>query len=394
MNGSWRRLAARLGGAGTARATAFGLLLLLLAQGAAAQTHYVAFGDSITEGFGDDSGRREKGYPPRLVEILAARGVTATVDNYGLGGETTAEALSRIGPVLSRGGDVLLLMEGTNDIGLRLSPETVRFNLAEMARRAEARGFEVIHATIIPRFPTANFDGSSRITGRLGGEIREMSWEAERRMVDPFEVFRNTPGIFDEYYLGGEDRLHPNAEGYDLLAEIFADFLTDLDTVPPVTGQVSPEDDQQNVPAGSAIAINLYDFGAGLDIDSTVLRVNGEEVTAEITGDSGRQEIRFQPPEPLSGVVFVAVSSRDLATPANSLDRTIMQFVIAGTQFLRGDIDRDGRVDGTDLVAFAVRFGSQRGEARYRAFADFNGDDAVDGRDLAILASNFGGNAS
>ncbi|MCB1056221.1 MAG: hypothetical protein KDD11_12040 [Acidobacteria bacterium] len=376
------------------RHSALGLLLLLLAQGAAAQTHYLAFGDSITEGFGDDSGRREKGYPPRLQEILADRGVTATVDNFGLGGETTAEGLSRINGVLNQGGDVLLLMEGTNDIGQRLSPESIRFNLAEMARRAEVRGIQVIHGTIIPRYPTANFDGSNRITGAFAGEVREMAWEGGRGLVDPFEVFITTPGVFDELYLGGEDRLHPNALGYDLLAEIFADVLTDMDTVPPVTGLVSPEDDAQSVPAGTAIAIDLYDFGAGLDTTATTLRINGADVAADITGDATRQEIRYQPPEPLSGVVFVALTARDQASPANTFDRTVMQFVIAGTVFLRGDIDRDGRVDGADLVAFAVRFGSQRGDARYRAFADFNGDDAVDGRDLAILASNFGGNAS
>jgi acyl-CoA thioesterase-1 len=372
------------------------LVVLTLAAPATAQTEYVAFGDSITEGFGDDSGQRERGYPPRLAQLLANRGVNATVTNFGLGGETTAEGLSRLPVVFSQGGDVLLLMEGTNDVGMRISPETIRFNLDSMADRAENNGFEVVHATIIPRFPTANFDGSNRITGRLAGLIRELAHDEGRDLVDPFQVFfRDTPGVFDQFYVGGEDRLHPNGEGYDLLAEIFADALTGVDNVPPVTGLVSPEDDDQNVAPNTAIAIDLYDFGAGIDVANTSLRINGNLVTANITGDSDRLEIRYQPPAPLSGVVFVGLTSRDLAAPANNqLDRTIMQFVIAGTQFLPGDIDRDGRVDGTDLVLFAVRFGSQRGDARFRAFADLNGDDAVDGRDLAILANNFGETAS
>ncbi|MDY7093918.1 MAG: GDSL-type esterase/lipase family protein [Acidobacteriota bacterium] len=372
------------------------VLASMLAVPAAAQIEYVAFGDSITEGFGDDAGQRERGYPPRLAQLLADRGVNATVTNFGLGGETTAEGLSRIPVVFSQGGDVLLLMEGTNDIGMRISPETIRFNLDSMADRAENNGFEVVLATIIPRFPTANFDGSNRITGRLAGLIRELAHDEARELVDPFQVFfRDTPGVFDELYVGGGDRLHPNGEGYDALAEIFADVLTGVDNVPPVTGLVSPEDDDQNVSPNTAIAIDLYDFGAGIDMANTSLRINDQLVTANITGDSDKLEIRYQPPAPLSGVVFVGLSSRDLAAPANNtLDRNIMQFVIAGTQFLPGDIDRDGRVDGTDLVLFAVRFGSERGDGRFRAFADLNGDDAVDGRDLAILASNFGGTAS
>jgi hypothetical protein len=68
----------------------------------------------------------------------------------------------------------------------------------------------------------------------------------------------------------------------------------------------------------------------------------------------------------------------------------VTQFVVAGTSFLAGDIDRDGRVDGADLLAFAPYFGSQRGDGRYRGFADLNTDDRVDGVDLALLAANFG----
>lgn len=366
-----------------------------LARPASGQTVYVAFGDSITEGFGDDSGNDEKGYPPRLEQILNNRGVVAEVRNEGLGGETTTEGLSRLNRVLSEGGDVLLLMEGTNDIGQRLSPETIAFNLALMAERAEEAGFSVIHGTIIPRFPTANFDGSNRVTGELAREVRELAYETGRELADPFEIFlHQIPDAFDELYVGGDDRLHPNGEGYDELAEIFADVITGVDAVPPVTGLVSPEDDAQNVPGGTGIAIDLYDFGTGIDVASTRLTIGSQPVTADITGDSDRLEIRYQPPAPFSGVVFVGLESRDRTSPPNVLDRTIMQFVVAGTRFLDGDIDRDGRVDGTDLVLFAVRFGSQRGDSRYRAFADFNGDDAVDGRDLAILSSNFGGNAT
>jgi hypothetical protein len=90
-------------------------------------------------------------------------------------------------------------------------------------------------------------------------------------------------------------------------------------------------------------------------------------------------------------VVIVKLRSRDLATPTpNQIDREVTQFVIAGTTFLPGDIDRDGRVDGADLLAFGPRFGSTRGEIRFAGFADFNTDDEVNGVDLAILSSNFG----
>ena len=74
--------------------------------------------------------------------------------NRGVGGEKTPEGLSRIDQVLDEGGDVLLLMEGSNDISRNISIETTLFDLGEMARRAEERGLEVVHATVIPRIPT------------------------------------------------------------------------------------------------------------------------------------------------------------------------------------------------------------------------------------------------
>ena len=79
--------------------------------------------------------------------------------------------------------------------------------------------------------------------------------------------------------------------------------------------------------------------------------------------------------------------SRDLATPTpNQLDREITQFAIEGTTFLPGDVDRDGRVDGADLLAFAPHFGARRGESRFVGFADLNADDEINGTDLAMLA--------
>jgi acyl-CoA thioesterase-1 len=373
------------------RAGLAALLGLALAPGTAAQTVYLAFGDSITAGSFDDPQRAEKGYPPRLEDLLVARGLDAEVVNHGLPGESTAEALSRIDSVLAGGGDVLLLMEGTNDVGQKVSNETIAVNIAEMARRAEAQGLETVHATVIPRLPTVGHDPRNIITRDLNGKIRELAHEEGRNLADPFEVFLyHLPDAFATLYVGGDDKLHPNAAGYDSLAEVFADALTGVDAVQPVIGRLFPQDDAQNVPARSEIVIDLYDFGAGLDVGATKLLVNDQEVAAQITGNERRQRIRYQPTTPFSGVVYLGLEAQDRASPPHRREGTLLQFVVAGTTFLRGDITRDGRVDGADLVDFARAFGSRRGTPRYKGYADFNGDDVVDGNDLAMLAANFG----
>ena len=362
-------------------------VLFLLASPTHAQTTYVAFGDSITQGIGDDPNRAEKGYPPRLEALLQQRGQNAEVRNEGLGGETTSDGVSRIGRVLRLGDDVLLLMEGTNDINeQKLSNETIAFNLDKMADKAQSIGMTIVHATVIPRFG-ANYDATNIVTGDLNGRIRELAWNQERKLADPFEVIlRQTTNLGQLYF----DKLHPNTAGYDVLAKVFADVITSVDTVPPVTGLVTPVNDSPRVPPTTPIHLNVYDFGTGIDVAATRLVVNEQVVNTPLTGNSRKLEITYAPPEPWKGVVIVRLRSQDLANPPNLLDREVTQFTIEGTTFLPGDVDRDGRVDGADLLAFAPHFGTRRGEGRFVGFADINVDDEINGTDLAILASNFG----
>ncbi|MFL6290955.1 MAG: lipase, partial [Thermoanaerobaculia bacterium] len=55
------------------------LLAVLLAGSARAQTGYIAFGDSITFGVGDDPLRTDKGYPPRLQALLQGAALSSVV---------------------------------------------------------------------------------------------------------------------------------------------------------------------------------------------------------------------------------------------------------------------------------------------------------------------------
>ena len=129
------------------------VLLCAMAAPAAAQTVYLAFGDSITFGIGDT--RKPPGYPPRLEALLKAEGENIEVRNLGFPGDATIEALSRIDSVLAMGGQCIIIMLGTNDVQAiasgQLSLETAIANLETIVRRSRARGFDVILATIIPR---------------------------------------------------------------------------------------------------------------------------------------------------------------------------------------------------------------------------------------------------
>jgi lysophospholipase L1-like esterase len=373
-------------------------LLSGLAPSVQAQTAYIAFGDSITFGVGDDPLRTEPGYTPRLQALLQGAGANAVVKNFGKPGEDTQQAFIRIDGVLQENaltGDVFLLMEGTNDISRGQTPEMIRFNLNELALRAEARGLSVIHATTIPRLPNAKFDPQNVTNTQLNQHIRDMAAFRQRKLADPYEVFSATPNLFGAYYYTGADDPvgHPNAAGYDLLAQVFFDVIRGVDRVPPVSGISSPKPGAKDVSPSAPVSVDVLDFGQGIDLSATTLVINGVATGIVPTGTPKKVALTYQPATPLSGVVSVGLQSRDLATsPAspNTVNREIFRFTVAGAQVLQGDIDQDGRVDGTDLLRFARRFGTRRTDPLYSEVADFNGDSSIDGQDLAILASNFG----
>jgi lysophospholipase L1-like esterase len=186
-----------------------------------------AFGDSITEGYGDPTSFN--GYPARLERRLRQAGYDAVVTKHGVGGETTAQGLNRIDEVLALGGDYLLLMEGTNDISHHTGVETMRFNLDEMASRAEALGMVAVHATVIPRIPTANTDANNAKTSALAQAILEMGEANFRPVADNFHEFESNPNLFEEYYYYDEtvpDPVgHPNVVGYNVITGVFFGVL-------------------------------------------------------------------------------------------------------------------------------------------------------------------------
>lgn len=378
----------------------FGEALLWLCAGAATaaaavpQTVYVAFGDSITAGVGDSIPEPNGGYPPRLTKLLNDAGQSAVVINAGLGGEDTTQGITRLDAVLAANptGKSLLLMEGTNDISRGISIETTRFNLGQMALKGEAKGMEVVHASMIPRYPAAKVDAQNITNQRLVQRIRDLAGSNGRDLVDNFYVFFTQTNPFATLYstVQPDPVGHPNAAGYDLMADTFFKVLSGADDVPPVPGLTTPEPGAQAVSPTTRIAVDVWDFGSGVDVASTSLLVDGQAVASAVNGDHGRAVLIYDPPQPLSGTVQVGLQTSDLANPPNSFDQQIFEFTVAGPQGIPGDIDGSGRVDGADLIQLALHFGARRGEIDYLPAADLNGDGSIDGLDLAILASNFG----
>jgi len=101
----------------------------------------VAFGDSLTAGYGTDAGNS---YPDFLERDLETRGFHYHVVNAGISGNTTKDGLDRLEEVLALKPAVVIVAFGGND-GLRGLPiDSTRRNLDQIVSALERAGTKVV----------------------------------------------------------------------------------------------------------------------------------------------------------------------------------------------------------------------------------------------------------
>ena len=127
------------------------VLALVVALGAlagpvAAEVRILAFGDSLTAGFGVPE---KDGFVPRLEAWLHANGAPdVTVVNGGVPGNTSADGRARIGAALTPDIDGVIVALGANDILRGLDPGGTRRNLDAILGEIDARGLPAIVAGV------------------------------------------------------------------------------------------------------------------------------------------------------------------------------------------------------------------------------------------------------
>ena len=101
----------------------------------------VAFGDSLTAGYGTDAGNS---YPDFLERDLEQQGYHYHVVNAGISGNTTKDGVARLDEVLEQKPQVVIVAFGGND-GLRGLPiEATRSNLDRIVSTLQHAGVRVV----------------------------------------------------------------------------------------------------------------------------------------------------------------------------------------------------------------------------------------------------------
>ena len=198
-------------------------------------TRFASFGDSITWGengaivaFSVGPAIRPRfqvprTYPTVLYQMLATR-YTAQgilVSNQGVPGEFAKDrdTQSRFSSVVRSGGfDVVLLMEGSNDLGDGFASAAIA-SLRSMVRDAKSRGVKPFIATIPPMDGSAccpRRGSAAPLVPGFNDQIRGIAADEGIPLVDVYGAL--SPAV--SQYIG-PDGLHPNDAGYAKIGETF-----------------------------------------------------------------------------------------------------------------------------------------------------------------------------
>jgi lysophospholipase L1-like esterase len=198
-------------------------------------TRFIAFGDSMT--FGED-GRDSASsfgiplivrplvqfglldtYPGALQADLAGRYTAQSpqVKNGGLPDEavTGPATFPRFVGFTSSGAyDVVLLMEGANDLGSN-DPRTIAAGLGRMIDDALSRSMKVFLATIPPENPSGIRGRAAAFVEPFNVQVAGLASSKGVPLVDVYQAFGGNLTLI------GFDGLHPTADGYHLIAATF-----------------------------------------------------------------------------------------------------------------------------------------------------------------------------
>lgn len=125
--------------------TVFLLSVLFSVPALAAQKRIVVLGDSLSAGYGLQSG---EDFVSKLEEALVGEGVDVKIDNAGVSGDTTAGGRSRLEWAIQgeQVPDLVIVALGANDMLRGLDPVTTRDNLSAILETLDGKNIPVLLA--------------------------------------------------------------------------------------------------------------------------------------------------------------------------------------------------------------------------------------------------------
>jgi len=168
----------------------------------------LAFGDSLTYGTG---AKRDQAYPA-ILEGLSGHHVV----NAGIPGEVTKRGLERLPEVLDDTmPELMILCHGGNDLIRKMGEQAAANNLRQMVTLAKQQGISVILVAVPkPSIMLEEPEYYKQVAEEFGIPILEGV----------------LPGILRKPSMKS-DVIHPNAEGYKVMAEQLHELLSEVGSI-------------------------------------------------------------------------------------------------------------------------------------------------------------------
>ena len=181
----------------------------------------VAFGDSLTQGYGLPP---QNGFVPKLQAWLTAAGDDVVVINAGVSGDTTAGGASRIDWTLTPDVDAVIVNLGGNDMLRGIDPGESRKNLDAILTAADAKNLPVLLVSL-------------RAPGNYGAEFKaafdamygDLAAKHGDLLADNyfFPLIDQSTRLLDSALMQA-DGIHPNAAGVDKAVESLGPLVREL----------------------------------------------------------------------------------------------------------------------------------------------------------------------
>ncbi len=167
----------------------------------------IAFGDSLTAGFGLSE---TESYPYLLQQRLNADGFDYEVVNAGVSGDTSLGGLDRADWVLGQENAQILILElGANDLLRGMPVARMKDNLAKIITKAKAKNVRVLFCGMLAP-PSMGSDYQREYTNVFPDLADEHKVEFLPFLLE---------GIALKKTLNQPDGIHPNAEGSKIMTE-------------------------------------------------------------------------------------------------------------------------------------------------------------------------------
>jgi len=206
---------AALGTAAIAAGIFFAMSGLRANQAEAREAVIVAFGDSLTAGFGLPE---KESFPAQLEQALKVRGQEVRVVNAGVSGDTAAAGLARLDWAMSNDASAVIIELGANDALQGLDPAATKAVLEKIITQVKARGLPIL---------LAGMEAPRNLGKDYVDQFRAMYVDLAQRYDVVFYPFFLDGVALDDKFMQG-DGLHPSAQGVARIVELILPKVEEL----------------------------------------------------------------------------------------------------------------------------------------------------------------------